>query len=489
MARLEDLIHGRSPLSPQHIHRIQELVADWQLLADLSFADLVLWVPLRKDFKNWPTGYVAIAHIRPTTAATVFTHDVIGDEIEWGAAPLIDQALSEGEIIRDSQPELVGEVMIKVETVPVIFESQVIAVISRHRSADSMRTPSRLELNYREIAHKLYAMVSEGSFPYPGAHAYLDPAPRVGDGLIRLDVNGTISYASPNARSAYNRLGLDSDLEGLNLGEISEQINKNNLDADDQGLRTRLSGKNLQRAECENDGGTIDLIVLPLVAKGDRIGAIVLIQNVTELRRREREIVTKDVTIKEIHHRVKNNLQTVSALLRLQARRIEDPSASAALDEAVRRIASIALVHETLSTSSQASVAFDQVLDSLITHALDLSPRMSELKISRNGEISSLDSRIATPLALVITELIHNALEHGLAAQGSGLNIHIDRSNKECVIEISDDGVGLPSNFDLNTSSNLGLQIVRTLTENELKGSIELSSTDTGTIAKLKFPL
>jgi two-component sensor histidine kinase len=282
---------------------------------------------------------------------------------------------------------------------------------------------------------------------------------------------------------------LDSDLEGLNLGEISEQINKNNLDADDQGLRTRLSGKNLQRAECENDGGTIDLIVLPLVAKGDRIGAIVLIQNVTELRRREREIVTKDVTIKEIHHRVKNNLQTVSALLRLQARRIEDPSASAALDEAVRRIASIALVHETLSTSSQASVAFDQVLDSLITHALDLSPRMSELKISRNGEISSLDPRIATPLALVITELIHNALEHGLAAQGSGLNIHIDRSNKECVIEISDDGVGLPSNFDLNTSSNLGLQIVRTLTENELKGSIELSSTDTRTIAKLKFPL
>jgi two-component sensor histidine kinase len=114
---------------------------------------------------------------------------------------------------------------------------------------------------------------------------------------------------------------------------------------------------------------------------------------------------------------------------------------------------------------------------------------MSELKISRNGEISSLDPRIATPLALVITELIHNALEHGLAAQGSGLNIHIDRSNKECVIEISDDGVGLPSDFDLNTSSNLGLQIVRTLTENELKGSIELSSTDTGTIAKLKFPL
>ena len=489
MARLEELVQGRSPLSSAHIHRIQELVADWQLLADLSFADLVLWVPLRKDFKSWPSGYVAVAHIRPTTSSTIFTHDVIGDEIEWGSKPLIDQALSEGEIIRDSQPELVGEVMIKVETVPVVFESQVIAVISRHRSAESMRTPSRLELNYREIAHKLYAMVLEGTFPYPGAHEFLDPAPRVGDGLIRLDINGTISFASPNARSAYNRLGLESDLEGLNLGEVSERLNKNSHEADDQGLRSRLSGKTLQRAECENKGGTIDLIVLPLVANGDRIGAIVLIHNVTELRRREREIVTKDVTIKEIHHRVKNNLQTVSALLRLQARRIEDPSAAAALDEAVRRIASIALVHETLSTSSQASVAFDQVLDSLISHALDLSPRMNEVKITRSGKISSLDPRIATPLALVITELIHNALEHGLAIEGSGLNINIDRQSDRCIIEIADDGVGLPSDFDMGTSSNLGLQIVRTLTENELKGSIELKSTQSGTVAKLIFPL
>ncbi len=489
MAGLEDLVRGRSPLTSEHIHRIQELVADWQLLADLSFADLVLWVPLRKDLKSWPTGYVAISHIRPTTAATLFPHDVIGDEIDWGSKPLIDKALSSGEIIRDSEPELVGDVMIKVESVPVIFDSQVIAVISRHRSAESMSTQSRLELNYREIAHKLYAMVCEGTFPYPGAHEYLDPAPRVGDGLIRLDVNGVTTFASPNARSAYNRLGWDNDLEGFNLGEISEKVNKNNHNADDQGLRSRLNGKQLQRAECENEGGTIDLIVLPLLAKGDRIGAIVLIQNVTELRRRERVIVTKDVTIKEIHHRVKNNLQTVSALLRLQARRIEDPSASAALDEAVRRIASIALVHETLSTSSEASVAFDQVLDSLITHALDLSPRMSELKVIRTGEISSLDPRIATPLALVITELIHNALEHGLATQGSGLQIAIERSSKDCVIEISDDGVGLPSDFNFGTSSNLGLQIVRTLTENELKGSIELSSTEIGTMAKLTFPL
>ncbi|CAB5239628.1 unannotated protein [freshwater metagenome] len=489
MPRLGDLIKGRSPLSSSEIHRLLELTTDWQLLADLSFADLVLWVPLRKEYRSWPTGYVAVAHIRPTTAATVFTQDVIGDEITWGSRPRIDEALSSAEILRDSDPELIDGQMIKEETIPVMFQDNVIAVISRHRAAETMRSPSRLELNYREIAHNLYRMVAQGTFPYTDTGTLLDPAPRVGDGLIRLDVNGVISYASPNARSALSRLGWESDVDGLSLADLAEDLNKKSHEADDHGLRTRLSGKNLARGECENSGGTIDLLVMPLIASGDRIGAIVLIRNVTELRRRERELVTKDATIKEIHHRVKNNLQTVSALLRLQARRIDDPSASAALEEAVRRIASIALVHETLSTSSEATVAFDQVLDSLISHALELSPRRSELQISRVGSLASLEPRIATPLALVITELIHNALEHGLAEKGSQLEIRVSRSALDCTIEIIDDGVGLPPEFNLTTSSNLGLQIVRTLTENELRGEIRLVSDADGTKGILHFPI
>jgi two-component sensor histidine kinase len=245
----------------------------------------------------------------------------------------------------------------------------------------------------------------------------------------------------------------------------------------------------LRRVEVENVGGVIDLIVLPILAGQDRIGAIVLLNNVTELRRRERELVTKDATIREIHHRVKNNLQTVSALLRLQARRIDDPGASQALNEAVRRIASIALVHETLSSSSDSSVAFDDVLDRLVNHALELTPRMSELEISRTGLLGALESRIATPLALVITELIYNALEHGLETEGSKLNIKIERKDKSVTVTISDDGVGLPEGFSLATSSNLGLQIVRTLTENELRGTLVLESDQEETRAVLKFPI
>ena len=489
MASIEEYLQGRSPISAGEIHRLRELVADWQILSDLSFADLILWVPIRKDVMSWPTGYIAVAHIRPTTAATVFANDVIGDEIGWGERTYLDEALSSAEIIRDTEPQPFGEIMIKEETIPVLMDEKVIAVISRHRNSDLMRQPSKLELNYREIAHELYRMVAEGNFPYKDAGSLFDPTPRVVDGLIRIDVNGTISYASPNARSAFSRMGWSNELIGYSLGDIAHQLARENVDASDESVKGRLSGRALRRVEVENAGGTIDLIVLPILAGQDRTGAIVLLNNVTELRRRERELVTKDATIREIHHRVKNNLQTVSALLRLQARRIDNPEASQALNEAVRRIASIALVHETLSGGSDASVGFDDVLDRLVSHALELTPRLNEITISRTGQLGSVDPRIATPLALVITELIYNALEHGLEVEGTELTIAIERDSQRAHVTIIDDGVGLPAGFDLTQSSNLGLQIVRTLTENELRGTLSLISNTEETRAELSFPL
>jgi two-component system, sensor histidine kinase PdtaS len=489
MFPFENLLGSRTTITLDQADRLRELVANWQLLADLSFADLILWVPIRKDIKMWPSGHIAIAHIRPTTAATVFTNDVIGDEIAWGTRTNIDEALSHGEIIRDSQFEQPGMMLVKEEAIPVTFNGQAIAVISRHRDVEQMRTAGKLEINYREIAHQLYQMVAEGNFPYKNAGSLIEPAPRVGDGLIRLDVNGTISFASPNAKSAFSRMGWHGDLEGHNLGEAAQQVSITIENPHEEGIKTQLNGKTLRRVEIENKGTTIDFLVLPLIQGDDRIGAIVLLQNVTELRRLDRALVTKDATIREIHHRVKNNLQTVSALLRLQSRRIDDPSAAAALDEAVRRIASIALVHETLSNSDETTVAFDEVLSSLVTHSLELSPRMGQLKIERIGKIGSLESRLATPLSLVVTELIHNALEHGLATSGTQLRIELQRYSNEGLVTISDDGVGLPDGFNLATSANLGLQIVLTLTENELNGELKLESSEKGTQAKLRFPL
>ena len=491
MQTFNSALTQRTALSESDILRLSELVAEWQLLADLSFADLILWVPRRKDYKSWPEGHVAIAHIRPTTAATVFSHNVIGNEILWGSKPRIDQALSNGEIIRDTEPEKVGEILVKEETVPVFFEGNFIAVISRYRNVETMRTTSKLELISREIAHKIYKMVSEGNFPIKESVYLAESAPRVGDGLIRLDVNGVVIFASPNARSALNKVGWPSDLEGHNLGDVLDSLQTGSARyiPREENWHVAMSGKALRREEFDCETGTIDLLSIPLTQANDRIGAIVLAHNVTELRRRDRALLSKDATIREIHHRVKNNLQTVSALLRLQSRRIDDPNASAALEEAVRRVASIAIVHETLSTSDQETVAFDEVMDRIMANAVELSTRTNEISIERTGNFGGFPAIVATPLALVLTELIHNALEHGLGSVGSKLELRVERTETLCRVHVMDNGSGLAEGFKPEQEANLGLQIVQTLTVNELNGSIEFKRLTEGTEAVVTFPI
>jgi two-component system, sensor histidine kinase PdtaS len=203
------------------------------------------------------------------------------------------------------------------------------------------------------------------------------------------------------------------------------------------------------------------------------------VRDVTELRRRERELLTKDATIREIHHRVKNNLQTVAALLRLQARRLQAPEAREALEEAVRRVGSIAMVHETLSRVPDEIVDFDDIAGRVAMMAGELSAPESRVSPTLTGKFGQLPALIATPLALVLTELMQNALQHGLSEPSRAvpgcLQVSAVREPGRLTVTVSDNGVGLPPDFDLGASSSLGLQIVSTLVLTELGGTLEVA--------------
>lgn len=479
MASLEELT-AKSTLDVDDVNRLRAIISEWQLLADLSFADLLLWAPIRENAKSWPEGHVVVAQMRPTTAATVYPKDLIGNRVRWGERPWVDAALSDGEIQRDTEPELVGELTVKEETIPILHKGKVIGVVARYRNVEQMRSPGRLEMTYREAAFDLARMISEGTFP--AAEVVTETTPRVGDGLIRLDSNGMVSFSSPNAISAFRQIGLQGDLELQSLAKVLE-----NLTSDfkarlprDESWHSIINGKLPRQVELETSNGVIDLYVLPLTSGADRVGALVLVHNVTEIRRRERELISKDATIREIHHRVKNNLQTVSALLRLQTRRVENPAAVSAIEEAIRRIGSIAFVHEMLSMSGQEMVEFDEVADKLIAAVKDVSTLRSGITLIRTGKFGALRPEVATPLALILTELIQNAYEHGLATVGTTLNINVNRSGEKISLEVRDDGVGLPADFDMESSETLGLQIVKTLATNELSGSLEVQRIESG---------
>jgi two-component system, sensor histidine kinase PdtaS len=485
MPSMNDLAHDRTDLGEADLDWLHLLVSDWQLLADLSFADLVLWAPVREG-----SGYVAVAQMRPNTGPTCYHADLVGSTLRRGERPMLDLALDTGKIRREGDPEWREDVPVRVETIPVRRDDRVIAVISRNTNLLAARTPSRLELTYLQTAADLARMIAEGGFPQPEAKdQQQDTSPRVGDGVVRLDAEGVVTYASPNALSAYHRLGHTADLVGEKFGALSLALSPAK-GLVDESLMVVASGRKPRETEIEANGAVVRLRAIPLKPAGVRTGALVLVQDVTELRRRERELVSKDATIREIHHRVKNNLQTVAALLRLQARRIDGVAGRLALEEAVRRVGSIALVHETLSQTLDERVDFDDIADRVLAMVVDVGSGASGGTVTarRTGRFGVLAAQAATPLSMVLTEVLQNALEHGLAERGGRLEVGATRRDGRLVVVVTDDGNGLPEGFDPATSGNLGLQIVRTLVEGDLAGTFRLESVPApgrGTVATL----
>jgi two-component sensor histidine kinase len=470
---LQDLAVSRTDLTDEDIDWLHLLLADWQLLADLSFADLLLWLPLRDR-----AGFVAAALMRPTTGPTAHHDDIVGLQVPRGRRHQLDQAFDQQRICRERDPDWPGDVPVREETIPVVRAGRVVAVISRHTNLAAARTPSRLELTYMRTADDLAVMVSEGRFPLAGDEHRVALAPRVGDGLIRLDDAGVVTFASPNALSAYRRLGLAADLAGTHLGDVTARLARPDREGRsepvDEALSMVVSGWAAREAEVEASGTTVRLRVIPLTPGGVRVGALVLCRDVTEVRRRERELIGKDATIREIHHRVKNNLQTVAALLRLQGRRLgdEDRTARAALREAERRIGSIAVVHETLARTAEGGVDFDEVADRLAGMVGEVGSTGGDVRVRREGGFGLLEPEVATPLALVLVELVQNAVEHGSAGSAAEVLVDVRREPGHLRLAVVDRGAGLPTGFDASRDAGLGLQIVRTLVESELGGRL-----------------
>jgi two-component system, sensor histidine kinase PdtaS len=467
---------------------LHALVSDWELLADLSIADLTLWAPLPRD-----SSWIALAQVRPTTGPTAFPEDRVGTVLSGSEQPLLAAAVAEGRVCREGDPEWRRGVPIRHETIPVSRAGRVISVIERSTNLESARTPSRMDLAYLKSSDDLAQMIAAGLFPAPGSSPAHVQSPRVNDGMVRLGRSGKVSYASPNALSAYRRLGLTADLTGRELGPLTARLCASTMARDDSLMRA-ASGRAHLETEVEANGTVVQMRTIPLVVNGSSAGALILLRDVTELRHRERELITKDATIREIHHRVKNNLQTVAALLRLQARRTRVPQASAALQEAVRRVGSIALVHETLSHAGGEVVEFDEVARQIATMAGELSAPEVRVTPVLSGRFGALSAQVATPLALVLAELLHNAIQHGLARSGGHcagtLELTADRSDDWLRVTVADNGVGFPDGFDLESATSLGLQIVRTLVVGELGGTLNISArAGCGAAVRLELPL
>lgn len=479
MSTLADLLAEHTTLSDHAAAHLQRLVAEWQLLADLSFADLVLSV--RTD-----TGEIVnVAQCRPNTASTVYLTDEVGGVVDPCVHPQVLRAFEGSRILREEDPTWVGPMAIRREAVPVRFDSAVIGVLTRAVDLTHPRLPSPLELAYQDSADDLCQMVSDGTFPQLEGNPSGLSTPRAGDGFVRVDQRGVVVYASPNALSAFHRMGWSADLSGTRLSEVTAAVLTDPFGAEDAAMMIEAAAGVSDppagpyrdvgmRMEVDARRASVLIRAVGLRPRGHSTGAVVLIRDVTEVKRRDLALISKDATIREIHHRVKNNLQSVSALLRLQARRTPNDEVRDALNEAVRRVASIALVHELLSGSVDEEVDLDEAVDRLVPTLVDVASGEQSVTVRRRDRLGVLPAALAMPFVMVLTELIQNAIEHGFDRSGADdrIEIHADRDVRHLRIGVRDNGSGLPAGFDLATSERLGMRIVHTLVSIELGGDL-----------------
>ena len=481
MATLADLVDEHTNLAEPVVTHLQRLVAGWGVLSDLCFADLLLFVPVMGSSES----FVVVGQVRPTTSQTLHLDDLVGHVIDSDERQIVARAWTLGSVVEDELLIARRNERARLVCIPVRWQGELVAVMTRESALAVGRRPGVLERVYVEVFDRLARMISRGEYPFPVDETHMTETPRVGDGVLVLDGSARVDYASPNAVNALHRLGLYAGIDGLRLDEAGLDQTAISL-----AFQTRLP----QVEEVGAEDISVIIRCVPLLDHGAATGALVLLRDVSDLRRRDRMLMSKDAAIREVHHRVKNNLQTISSLLRIQSRRMAQGEARHALEESERRVRSIALVHEILSRDTTDEVDFNDILPSLVRMAEDMGTSEHPVRITYKGEAGRLQASVATPLAVVLNELLQNAAEHARPVDEAGgasqltVDVELARRDHELRVVVRDDGVGLPQGFSIAGTSTLGLSIVRDLVGSQLGGTIVMD-TDGGTVVELVLPV
>jgi two-component sensor histidine kinase len=483
----EERARVKSDLSELAIERLGLLVREWSLLADLGFCDLVLFV------RSWnDAGWYAITNVRPSTVPTLLLEDPVGFHIPRSRVPEFErawrsakpiQAESRAGVDASSSDLLSAPTLVT----PVPLAGRPVGLMAGYSSVHRPRL-GELESEYLRVNSVLLGMVAVGKFPSEVSERIGAASPRVGDGMVILNPGGKVRFASPNARMALRALGVSDQIIGASLADEVRKLGSRRVDVDRRALAI-ARGSRAGESEISATSATVTLRAIPLDAPEDAGGAVLLVRDVTEVRRQERALLSKDASISEIHHRVKNNLQTVGALLRMQARRLPDGQGRSALQAAMARVDTIAVVHDALSRSPGDDANFDEVCQQIVAMASDSAAahQSPTPRISVEGVFGQLPTAVATPLAMVINEILHNAVEHSQANRITlGVNRRPAGFEHGLQVSVHDNGIG----FDPTIGGGLGLQIVRTLASEQLGGTLVVDSQSSlGTTVLLECPL
>lgn len=454
------------------------------LTADVSRADMLLCCLLAPD------RALVVRHTMPKSTASLYRTDATGRIFTPDEQPLLFRTFRSGsgghgqkEVLTNGAPVIQDCYAISRDAQQVIaaliFETNMVAY-ERHR---------RRNRAFRQAVRWLQDMCLHGLLEETSTLSRFGMT----DGVYLVDPQFKVVYMNGIAANLFRSVGIVSDLREQSIGTLEP------LDGEmvEQAFQTK---KPLERRHESQDGRIWIRKVIPLrmapvtwqnywqnwynvllradLPERDVDAVMVLVHNATDAVQKQRELNVKSAIIQEVHHRVKNNLQTIAAILRIQARRCESDEARQQLTDAVNRILSMSVIHEFLSQDEHRPINVREVCQRVVNQVAQVvtNPEQ-EVEISVVGPNIRLPAGQATPTAMVINELLLNAVEHGIRDDQEGrIQVELRDQGDSVEIIVADNGDGLPPDFDLTNGHSLGLQIVHTLVTDDLKGAFRMES-------------
>jgi two-component sensor histidine kinase len=487
---MDDAVYECPGLSDEDRQILQRIEADLPILADIAGADMLIYCRLDE------TRAVVVAQAGPHSVPPIYDQPMLGHIMPASEKPAVLDVLETGSSTRGTQG-------VRAEGAPVVQEAQpiysvggnVIAALSVEKTMIEYERHRHRPIRFRKALDRLQAMALEDELDG------LDELSPFGeqDGILLLDHRSRIRYASDIATNLYRRLRYMDTLEKKELSSL------NTGDA-------RFVDRTLKEKRClEEEAREGDRVwirkTIPIFAQSDTVplsrrllrlpkppqrsvtGVLLLIHDATEARREEKEARIRAAMIQEIHHRVKNNLQTIASLLRLQARRAESGDVSQVLQDSVNRILSVAAVHEFLSEHESRVINVKDVSKRILDQMREgVVGQEKGIRFKLVGPNIYLPTQQATACALIINELLQNAVEHGLTpTEGGEVTVELQDGADAVTLRIANSGRGLPEGFELERDRHLGLTIVETLVKDDLRGRFELRD-GKGVEALVTFP-
>ena len=465
MENLAEYCRKYTNLTAMQTELLKRISVCFPFIADLAHAHVNVYVKANREGQ-----LLVVAHEKPHTIFYPAQLTKAGTFMAKAEEPLVEYTMRTGKPMKGKREWNWGS-SLDMYTFAIHDGMEVIAVVSFATNSDELNIDGYHQLLETACVVLVNARKALDKYMYRSLSS--------SDGIIITDKFNRIVFANTAALRIYRVLGVGS-LVGCHLfdRQLTMHVTKETVAVN-------------HPDEKELEAGSLVLIQrnLPIMEGGSLLRRVVILSDVTEVRQKDKEIHIKSAVIQEIHHRVKNNLQTIASLLRLQSRRSKSPEVKAALKESVNRILSISVVHEFLSQQDAEKIAVVEVTKNVLDMVSQnmLAPDF-HLETRFTGPEIILPSQTASNLALIVNEIILNSIEHGFDGCQQGLiGLDIQETAQAYQLDLYDDGAGLPADFDIRKAKSLGLQIVRTLIQDDIGGTFELVS-DHGTHAKITIP-